>query len=242
MRLSPRRQAPRSGRSHRRQRCPVGRSIGLRSGGSICGRRAGIGRSGSPNDATRKHITFHDLKATAGTWMALRGDNPLTIMQRLAHRDLKTTLAYVRSAEMLGLPRPRSCRFSARHQRTAREYRTQGLSAENLAEPPGIESTLALILNSATSLVSRARSMRSKAVSPVKRVGCSPRESPGVVLGLGDTLETEQAASQGARLSRSAPASTVFHHRCVAAPETSCRASRACTERCSAVSISERVP
>jgi integrase len=42
------------------------------------------------NDATRKHVTFHDLKATGGTWAALRGDNPLAIMERLAHRDLKT--------------------------------------------------------------------------------------------------------------------------------------------------------
>lgn len=54
------------------------------------------------DDATRKHITFHDLKATAGTWMALRGDNPLVIKQRLAHRGLETTMLYVRAAEMVG--------------------------------------------------------------------------------------------------------------------------------------------
>ncbi len=70
-------------------------------------RMAGVDRAEwFANDTTRKHITFHDLKATAGTWMALRGDNPLTIMQRLAHRDLKTTLIYVRSAEMVDLPFP----------------------------------------------------------------------------------------------------------------------------------------
>ncbi len=54
------------------------------------------------NDETRKHITFHDLKATAGTWMAIRGDNPMVIMQRLAHRDMTTTMLYVRAAEMVG--------------------------------------------------------------------------------------------------------------------------------------------
>ncbi len=54
------------------------------------------------NDKTRKHLTFHDLKATAITWMAIRGDNPLAIMQRAAHEDFKTTLAYLRAAEMVG--------------------------------------------------------------------------------------------------------------------------------------------
>ncbi len=53
------------------------------------------------NDATRKHITFHDLKATGVTWMAVRGDGRLRIMQRAAHKDFKTTLDYIRTAEAL---------------------------------------------------------------------------------------------------------------------------------------------
>ena len=54
------------------------------------------------DDATRKHLTFHDLKATAITWMAIRGDEPLKIMQRAAHRNFKTTQIYLRTAEMVG--------------------------------------------------------------------------------------------------------------------------------------------
>jgi hypothetical protein len=96
----------------------------------------------------RRRTTFHDLKATAVTWMALRGDNPLAIMQRAAHRDVKTTQRYLRAAEMV--------------------------------EPPGIEFDSGNNPKSATSLVSRARSMRSKAVSPASRctgVLVSPLES-----------------------------------------------------------------
>jgi hypothetical protein len=33
-------------------------------------------------DKTRKAITFHDLRATGLTLMAIRGDEPLRIMQR----------------------------------------------------------------------------------------------------------------------------------------------------------------
>ena len=66
-------------------------------------KRAGVTRSELfANDATRKHITFHDLKATAVTWMAIRGDAALKIMQRAAHRDFQTTQRYMRSAEMVG--------------------------------------------------------------------------------------------------------------------------------------------
>ena len=54
------------------------------------------------NDKTRMHITFHDLKATAVTWMAIRGDDPLKIMQRAAHKQFSTTQGYLRAAEMVG--------------------------------------------------------------------------------------------------------------------------------------------
>lgn len=53
------------------------------------------------NDATRKWITFHDLRATGITWMAVRGDEPLRIKQRAGHSCLATTEGYIRTAEEL---------------------------------------------------------------------------------------------------------------------------------------------
>lgn len=53
------------------------------------------------NDATRKWMTFHDLRATGLTWMAMRGDDPLKIKQRAGHTTFATTERYVRSAEEL---------------------------------------------------------------------------------------------------------------------------------------------
>jgi hypothetical protein len=48
---------------------------------------------------TRKALTFHDLRATGLTWMAIRGDDPLKIIQRAGHADFQTTQIYVREAE-----------------------------------------------------------------------------------------------------------------------------------------------
>jgi len=53
------------------------------------------------DDKTRKNITWHDLRATGLTWMAIRGDDPLKIMQRAGHTDFKTTQGYVREAEAI---------------------------------------------------------------------------------------------------------------------------------------------
>jgi len=44
-------------------------------------------------------ITWHDLRATGLTWMAVRGDDPLKIQQRAGHSDFATTQLYVRTAE-----------------------------------------------------------------------------------------------------------------------------------------------
>ena len=52
------------------------------------------------NDDHRKHLTFHDLRATGITWAAVRGDNPLRIKQRAGHSGFATTEMYV--AENLG--------------------------------------------------------------------------------------------------------------------------------------------
>ncbi len=51
------------------------------------------------HDRTRKNLTWHDLRATAATWLAIRGENPLTIMQRLGHTEFRTTQIYIREAE-----------------------------------------------------------------------------------------------------------------------------------------------
>ncbi len=53
------------------------------------------------DDAHRKHITFHDLRATGITWAAVRGDDPLRIKQRAGHRSFSTTEGYIREAENL---------------------------------------------------------------------------------------------------------------------------------------------
>ncbi len=65
-------------------------------------RRVGVTRADLfASDATRKAITFHDLRATGITWMAVRGDDPLKIMQRAGHAGFETTRIYLREAENL---------------------------------------------------------------------------------------------------------------------------------------------
>ena len=55
-------------------------------------RRAGVKRAELHRDSlTHKNITFHDLRATGLTWMAIRGDDPLKIQQRAGHADFNTT-------------------------------------------------------------------------------------------------------------------------------------------------------
>lgn len=67
--------------------------------------RAGVTRRELLDDVseTTRAIGFHDLRATFLTWLAVRGDEPLKIMQRAGHRDLATTQGYVRTAEAVGV-------------------------------------------------------------------------------------------------------------------------------------------
>jgi integrase len=52
-------------------------------------RRAGVGREELyANDETRKNITFHDLRATGITWLAIGGLDPLKIKASAGHRTL----------------------------------------------------------------------------------------------------------------------------------------------------------
>jgi integrase len=67
-----------------------------------CLKTAGVTRPDLfTTDATRKQITFYDLRATGITWMAVRGDAPLTIMKRAGHVRFETTDGYIREAENL---------------------------------------------------------------------------------------------------------------------------------------------
>jgi integrase len=50
---------------------------------------------------TTKKLSWHDLRATGLTWMAVRGDEPLKIMQRAGHTNFQTTQIYVRTAEAI---------------------------------------------------------------------------------------------------------------------------------------------
>jgi hypothetical protein len=52
-------------------------------------------------NARQKNITFHDLRATGITWMAVAGEEPLRIKQRAGHRTFSTTEGYIREAENL---------------------------------------------------------------------------------------------------------------------------------------------
>jgi integrase len=65
--------------------------------------RAGIKRKELlENTDTTRWITFHDLRGTYITWLAVRGEAPLVIQQRAGHSQFTTTAGYIRSAEHLG--------------------------------------------------------------------------------------------------------------------------------------------
>lgn len=66
-------------------------------------KRAGVDRV-ELHDATptRKAITFHDLRATGLTWLAVAGLDAFKIQRRAGHADIATTDDYVRLAESLG--------------------------------------------------------------------------------------------------------------------------------------------
>jgi integrase len=51
--------------------------------------------------AVSRPITWHDLRATAATWMAVRGDKPFVIRDRCGHKNVSTTEIYIREGEVL---------------------------------------------------------------------------------------------------------------------------------------------
>jgi hypothetical protein len=63
-------------------------------------RRAGVARAELfEKSATGKQLTFHDLRATGITWLAVRGGDPLKIQQWAGHEHFSTTQGYIRTAE-----------------------------------------------------------------------------------------------------------------------------------------------
>lgn len=53
------------------------------------------------DDPPREWMTMHDCRTTGITWMAVRGDDPLVVMARAGHHDLKMTQAYVNLGAVL---------------------------------------------------------------------------------------------------------------------------------------------
>lgn len=107
-----------------------------------CLRLAGVTRAELfADDASRKPITFHDLRATGITWAAFRGDDPLRIKQRAGHRTFSTTEGYIREAENLretnfGEPFPPLPEFRIECGSSGSKW---GKNPEKLVEAPGIE-------------------------------------------------------------------------------------------------------
>jgi integrase len=65
-------------------------------------KRAGVVRPElHQGSATRKPMTWHDLRATGLTWLAVRGDDPLKIKQRAGHSTFSTTEGYIREGEAI---------------------------------------------------------------------------------------------------------------------------------------------
>ena len=52
------------------------------------------------NSAAKKSARRHDLRATFCTRLALAGYEALTIMSLMGHKDLKTTMRYIRAMQL----------------------------------------------------------------------------------------------------------------------------------------------
>src|SRR5581483_3759451 len=63
--------------------------------------RAGCDRAAlTANDATRRPLSFHDLRHTYGTWRAVRGDDTMKISRAMGHTNVETTQRYINDAEV----------------------------------------------------------------------------------------------------------------------------------------------
>lgn len=91
------------------------------------------------DDPPREWMRMHDLRTTGVTWMAVRGDEPMVIMARAGHADLKTTLGYVSRAALVRrgygsvFPELPACLLESAPKsapKTTARRKTQGLVAE----------------------------------------------------------------------------------------------------------------
>lgn len=65
-------------------------------------RRSGCARADLyADDDGRRPLTFHDLRATGITWLAMRGESGPNIMERVGHLHLTTTERYIRRGRLL---------------------------------------------------------------------------------------------------------------------------------------------
>lgn len=116
-------------------------------------------------EATRP-ITWHDLRASAATWAAVRGDKPLAIQQRCGHASFSTTAIYIREAEALtegfGDPFPAFRHpFASDDSHLTKTLRNKGNSERDTrfeAEAPS--AALALVLPRETHIGARGQSSR----------------------------------------------------------------------------------
>jgi integrase len=109
--------------------------------------RAGLERAELfANDKTRKPLTFHDLRGTCATWLAIRGEEPLKIQRRLGHTDLATTQGYIAAAEAVGVgrldvfpPLPAGLMRGELSPELSPSGQNSGVFAAKMVEAPGIE-------------------------------------------------------------------------------------------------------
>lgn len=135
------------------------------------------------NDATRKHVTFHDLRSSGITWCAMRGDEPVKLQRRAGHSDFGTTLGYVREAESVradfGVPFPAlpagllAGGFGPGKDNAGSGQKTQprAVTTETVATPTGFE-TGGRVANGSTPPESRRASRGSSA--PFAAFGHAP--------------------------------------------------------------------
>ena len=65
-------------------------------------KKAGVTRAELFETTTlTKRLTFHDLRASGLTWMAIAGVDPLKLQSRAGHSSLNTTAIYIREVESL---------------------------------------------------------------------------------------------------------------------------------------------
>jgi integrase len=82
--------------------CNLGSSRNMASGLRRYLAKAGVDRAAlHTTTSVNKQITWHDLRASGATYMAVEGATPMAIRDSLGHQQTSQTDVYVRSAEIL---------------------------------------------------------------------------------------------------------------------------------------------